>query len=174
MHMSFSKFWEIVNDGEAWCATVHWVTKSWTWLSNWTTHWPPETINTWTAIQQLKDLTLRRQQFHLGTTASFPSPKCSDCSLLQGGQPSVSAVTDHRHNAKSLVSFPNRDNFNIRNGLFELLGHFRIKNSLHFWGFKIAVFQTTLLSLQQISVHFSLFFCLLTTPLYQLKSHTIH
>ena len=58
MDMSFSKFWEIVNDREAWRATVHWVTKIWTWLSNWTTtHWPPEIINTWTSIQQLKDLT---------------------------------------------------------------------------------------------------------------------
>ena len=37
MNMSFSKFQEMVIDREAWCATVHGVTKSWTWLSNWTT-----------------------------------------------------------------------------------------------------------------------------------------
>ena len=30
MDTSFSKFWEIVNDREAWRATVHWVTKGWT------------------------------------------------------------------------------------------------------------------------------------------------
>ena len=32
-----NKLQEIVKDREAWCAAVHWVTKSWTQLSNWTT-----------------------------------------------------------------------------------------------------------------------------------------
>ena len=35
--MSLSKFWEMVKDREDWYATVHGVTKSWTWLSDWTT-----------------------------------------------------------------------------------------------------------------------------------------
>ena len=30
MVMSLSKFWEMVKDSEAWCATVYGVTKSWT------------------------------------------------------------------------------------------------------------------------------------------------
>ena len=35
--MSLSKFREIVKDMEAWCAVVHGVTETQTWLSNWTT-----------------------------------------------------------------------------------------------------------------------------------------
>ena len=37
MDMSLSKLQEIVKDREAWCAAAHRVTKSWTWLNNWTT-----------------------------------------------------------------------------------------------------------------------------------------
>ena len=36
MDMSLSKLQEMVKDREAWRAAVHEVTKSWTWLSNWT------------------------------------------------------------------------------------------------------------------------------------------
>ena len=30
MNMSLSKLWVVLKEREAWCAAVHWVTKSWT------------------------------------------------------------------------------------------------------------------------------------------------
>ena len=37
MDMSLNKLQTMLKDREAWCAIVHGITNSWTWLSNWTT-----------------------------------------------------------------------------------------------------------------------------------------
>ena len=36
MHMRLGELRKLVMDREAWCAVIHGVTKSWTWLSDWT------------------------------------------------------------------------------------------------------------------------------------------
>ena len=58
MDVSVSELRELVMDREAWCATIHGVAKSWTWLSDWTELFQRKVVTNLDSIFKSRDITL--------------------------------------------------------------------------------------------------------------------
>ena len=100
MDMSLSELQELVMDREAWPAVIHGVTKSWTWLNNWTElnwncqSWPCEgKVCTWERGKMIWLSVLNSLSKLIGivNTCTFPSrvPCCCCCCSVAKSCPTL-------------------------------------------------------------------------------------
>ena len=116
MDMTLSKLQQLVMDREAWCASVHGVTKCMTWLNDWTElNWNSVNWNIALAISQISDVVKSQIQHSLFDcwqisspwlpflfcSASGPADKEVLPSLVLVGIPDH---TSHTHTTSSLLS----------------------------------------------------------------------
>ena len=90
----------MAKDGEAWCAAVHGVAKSWSWLSDWTTK-PPE-FPYWTAAAKSLQLCLTLCNPKDGSPPGFPVPGILQARTLEWVAISFSNAWKWKVKVKSL------------------------------------------------------------------------
>lgn len=123
-------------------------------------YWSSEIINTWATIQQSKGLILRRQSIAFSWNDSFLPLSQNEVPLLgchQSQPEGVSVANVHGDTTWTDISFPNTQNFKIRNKLFRLSGHFRMRTVFSVSFIPVLSIQNSLVpNTQQMSILLSL------------------